>query len=118
MMKDCRHCGERFNIHSTEKQALGGRIDECPACLREMGGDPSPPKYLAVAAGNGKMSDITVLKFEDEASREAFRQGWLNNSGFNKGKSCQLGSHLTPMTGMKFDTVAENRANDNHKGKA
>jgi hypothetical protein len=113
----CRHCGDCFDVHSTEKVAAGGRIDECPACMMELG-DDSPPKYLAVAAGNGKMSDITVLKFDDEASREAFRQGWLNNTGYNKGKSCQLGSHLTPMSGMKFDQVAENRANDNHKGRS
>lgn len=117
LMKDCRHCGDTFNVHSREKELAGGRINECADCVGELGGDPSPPKYLGVAAGNGKMSDITILAFDDPASRETYSKAWLNNSGYNKGKSCQLGAHLTNMNGMKFRQVAENMANANHKGR-
>ena len=83
-----------------------------------MGGDQSEPRYLGVTAGNGKMSDITILQFESEEQREAYQKAHRNNSGYNKGKSCQLGGHLTPMSGMKFKQVAENIANGNHKGKS
>lgn len=116
-MKVCRHCEEGFDLDSRAKKMAGGYIDECPWCIEEMGGDQSPPKYLGVQAGNGKMADITILQFDDEKSREAYRRAHQNNSGFNKGKSCQLGRHLTSMSGMKFKKVAENRGNDNHKGK-
>lgn len=113
----CKHCEEEFDLHSKEKKDAGGYINECPWCIEENGGDQSPPKYLGVASGNGKMSDISILKFEDQGQREAFKSAWRNNSGQNKGKSCQLGTHLTAMSGMKFKLLAENRANGNHKGK-
>lgn len=117
-IKICKHCDEEFDLDSPEKIRAGGYINECPWCIEENGGDQSPPKYLGVQAGNGKMADITILSFEDEASRKAYSAAWKNNSGYNKGKSCQLGTHLTAMDGMKFKKVAENRANANHNGKA
>lgn len=116
MKKICIHCESEFDLHDKRKIKAGGKINECADCIEELGGDISPPRYLGVAAGNGKMSDVTVLKFKDEKSREIYAKSWKNNSGQNKGKSCQLGRHLTSMTGMKFEIVAENRGNDNHKG--
>lgn len=116
-IKNCKHCQEDFNLDSPEKRAIGGYINECPWCVEELGGDQSPPKYLGVQAGNGKMTDITILQFEDEATRQTYQKAWRNNSGQNKGKSCQLGTHLTAMSGMNFSVKAENRGNDNHKGK-
>lgn len=50
----------------------------------------SAPKHLDATAGNGKMTDITIL---------------------------QLGDHTTAMSGMTFKIHSENRANENHKGK-
>lgn len=118
MIKICKHCGVDFNINTPEKRRVGGLINECPDCVEERGGDTSPPIYLGVAAGNGKMSDITILEFPSEDARKLYQRAWKNNSGQNKGKSCQLGGHLTPMSGMGFHIVGENRSNDNHKGKA
>jgi hypothetical protein len=80
----CRHCENQFNIDSPAKEKAGGYIDECPDCIEEMGGEQGPTKYLGVAAGNGKMTDVTILQFDDAASREAYRKGWMNNSGYNK----------------------------------
>ncbi len=117
MYKDCKHCGINFNVHSHHKRRAGGYINECPDCVEERGGDQSPPKYLGVTAGNGKMCDVTILKFEDQASRAAFQKAWRNNSGQNLGKECQLGDHISSTAGLKFDIVAHNAGNDNHKGK-
>jgi len=116
-MQTCKHCQDKFDPNSQHKKSVGGYINECPDCVEESGGDNSPPKYLGVAAGNGKMSDITILQFDDESQRQAYKAAWRNNSGQNKGKSCQLGNHTTAMSGMKFRVKAENRSNDNHKGK-
>jgi hypothetical protein len=117
MLKECKHCGDTFNTESPEKIMAGGYINECPCCVEEKGGDSSPPKYLGVSAGDGKMSGVTILRFSSDTEREQYKKAWRNNSGQNKGKACQLGVHLSPMTGMSFSVVAENRGNENHKGK-
>jgi hypothetical protein len=95
---------------------VGGYANECPDCVEERGGDNSPPAYLGVGAGDGKALGITILKFETDADREAYAKAHRNNSGQNVGKSCQLGTHLTPMTGLKFVTVQKTEAM-NAKGK-
>ena len=118
MIKECKHCGIEFNLHSRQKKMAGGYINECPDCVQERGGDTSPPRYLGVTAGNGKMCDVTILKFEDNKSRSAFQKAWRNNSGQNLGKECQLGGHISSTSGLKFSIVSENRANANHKGKS
>jgi hypothetical protein len=118
MIKVCKWCESEFNLFSRQKKLAGGLINECPDCLEELGGDQSPPKYLGVASGDGKMASITLLAFEDQKSREKYANAWRNNSGQNKGKSCQLGTHLTSMSGMKFKKIGENAGNSNHKGKA
>lgn len=116
MLKECKWCEAEFDTDSRRKQLAGGYINECPDCVEERGGDDSPPRYLGVTAGDGKMAGVTILKFETEADREAYAKAHRNNSGQNKGKECQLGGHLTPMSGIKFSTVQKTEAT-NHKGK-
>ena len=115
-MRECIHCGDEFNERSRRKELVGGRINECPDCVEANGGDQSPPKYLGVMAGDGKMAGVTILQFETTADREAYAKAHANNSGQSRGKECQLGGHLTPMSGMKFKTVQKTEAM-NHKGK-
>jgi hypothetical protein len=115
-MRECIHCGDEFNERSRRKELVGGRINECPDCVEANGGDQSPPKYLGVMAGDGKMAGVTILQFDSEADRQAYAAAHRNNSGQNKGKECQLGTHLTPMSGIKFKTVQKTEAT-NHKGK-
>ena len=74
MIKECKHCQIEFDLYSRRKKHVGGYINECPDCVEENGGDQSPPRYLGVTAGNGKMCDVTILKFEDQASRNIFHQ--------------------------------------------
>ena len=116
MIKECKWCEAEFETESRRKQLAGGFINECPDCVEERGGDDSPPKYLGVMAGDGKMAGVTILQFSSEADREAYSKAHRNNSGQNVGKSCQLGTHLTPMSGIKFKTVQKTEAT-NHKGR-
>lgn len=113
----CRHCEDEFNEFSQHKQEVGGYINECSWCVEERGGDNSPPKYLGVQGGDGKMAGITILAFDDPAARDAYKRAWANNTGAHQGKSCQLSGSLTAMHGMKFKKVGENMGNANHKGK-
>ncbi len=116
MIKECKWCEAEFETESRRKQLAGGFINECPDCVEERGGDDSPPKYLGVMAGDGKMAGVTILKFESEDDRKEYAKMWRNNSGQNVGKSCQIGTHLSPTRGLKFSTVQKTEAT-NHKGK-
>ena len=85
----CKHCGDQFDHRSRDKVKAGGFVNECPDCVEDLETE-SAVRYLGVAAGSGKMSDITILAFDDPQKREDYHRAWRNNSGFNKGKSCQL----------------------------
>lgn len=112
----CIYCEDEFNVNTARKIKVGGKINECPDCIEERGGDNSPPRYLGVAAGDGKMSGLTILKFKSNGDREAYSKMWRNNSGQNKGKSCQLGKHLSSTEGISFEIVQKAEAT-NHKGR-
>ncbi len=111
MIRECVHCEGTFDTDSPAKRRAGGRINECPECTGE-----DVPRYLGVASGDGKMASIAILSFGNAKEREAYKSFWANNSGLHKGKSCQLGSHLSTDPGIKFRTVTQSGAM-NHKGK-
>ncbi len=117
MEKICRHCESLFDTEDPAKVRAGGYIDECVDCLAERGGDKTP-SYLGVAAGNGKMSDITILEFDSKEARDSYHKMWQTNTGYHKGKSCQIGRGLVSTSGYSFKQKAEFRGNDNHKGRS
>jgi hypothetical protein len=112
MTKTCIHCEEEFDLNSPAKKKAGGKINECPDCAEE-----SAIKYAGVQAADGKQSQATILKFNSDKDRENYISFWKNNSGFNKGKSCQLGNHLSTTPDIKFETIVDHIPT-NHKGKA
>ena len=114
----CKWCSDQFDALAPDKIQAGGYINECPSCVEERGGDNSAPKYLGVTAGSGKMQDITILSFADAHAREQYKKMWQANTGLHKGKSCQIGRGTVYTGGVKFTQVAENIANQNHKGKS
>jgi hypothetical protein len=74
-------------------------------------------KYAGVFSADGKQAQATILKFSSTDDKQKYLAFWKNNSGFNKGKSCQLGSHLSTTPGIKFQTLVE-FSPTNHKGKS
>lgn len=116
-MSKCRYCGISFDPYSPEKNRVGGYVNECPGCVVSLG-IKDVPSYLGVKAGDGKMSDLTLLKFQSDEERSSYHRMWQANTGYHKGKSCQLGRGLVPTAGYSFEVVAEFRGNTNHKGKA
>ena len=111
-MRTCEICEEEFDLNSPEKKRARGKINHCPDCSEE-----TATRYLAVKSANGKMSDLTILAFEDEQQRDNYQRAWRASTGFNKGKSCHLSKCMPSMSGLKFRKVGENQANANHKGK-
>lgn len=89
----------------------GGHIGTCPECSQE-----STVKYLGLANGDGKQASVTVLSFKSQEDRRRYADFWRNNTGIHKGKSCQLGSHLSTSPGISFKTVTQSGAT-NHKGR-
>lgn len=109
---NCVECDIDFDLHSHAKVRVGGRINTCPDCSEE-----HVVKYAGVQAADGKQSQATILKFNSEQDKSNYISFWRNNSGFNKGKSCQLGNHLSTTPAISFQTV-QGFNPTNHKGKA
>jgi hypothetical protein len=111
MLINCIHCEDEFDINSPLKKQVGGKINECPDCSQE-----KVIKYAGVQAADGKQAQATILKFKSEKDKQAYLSFWQNNSGLHKGKSCQLGSHLSTTPKIEFETLQE-FVPTNHKGK-
>ncbi len=111
-MRQCVACEESFDPRSPEKKKAGGLITHCPDCS-----DEQTVKYVGLQAADGKQSQATILKFDNNQDKEQYVRFWKNNSGYNKGKSCQLGNHLSTTPAIKFETVVAHTPT-NHKGKA
>ena len=45
MIKTCVHCDMDFNLHSRHKRQDGGKVNECPDCVIELGTERAV-KYL------------------------------------------------------------------------
>ena len=117
-MRDCIHCGITFDERSQIKMKIGGKINECPDCVEELGTETAVP-YAGVAAGDGKGVGVTVLAFESDKDRAAYVRAWRSNSGQHRGKACQLGNSNVYMGGLKFRKIGESGSiGTNHKGKA
>lgn len=108
----CSECGDDY-LWDNNRAKLGGKRIHCADCC-----DETSVRYVGVTAGEGKMSAVQVLKFENPQDREAYVEAWKVNSGLYKGKSCQVGRGLTSVPNVKFQTVTTNNPNANHKGKA
>jgi len=111
-MRDCIVCGDEFDPRSREKRAIGGLSTHCVDCS-----DETSVRYAGIAAGDGKMAQVQVLKFQSNEDRQGYLRYWAANSGLNTGKQCQM-HYRAKETGIKFQTVATFTANGNHKGKA
>jgi hypothetical protein len=108
----CVECGSDYLWNKARARA-GGLRTHCLDCC-----DETAVKYVGVAAGEGKMSAVQVLKFNSTEDRERYVEAWKVNSGLYKGKSCQIGRGLTSTPSVKFQTVTTNNPNQNAKGRA
>ena len=113
----CIHCEIEFDLNSTAKQLAGGKINECPDCVEELGTETAV-KYLGLQAGDGKANALSIVSFESDDDREAYSSAWKAVTGYHKGKSCQLGGVQTNIGNRPMCHVAYAGGNGNHKGKA
>ena len=111
MNRICTGCGESYNDQSPEKIKAGGLIIHCPDCSEE-----NEVKYIGLQSADGKQAQATILQFSSDEDKRKYLSFWKNNTGYNKGKSCQLGNHLSTTPKISFKTVSGFAAT-NHKGK-
>ena len=116
MTKDCVHCGVEFNLRSTAKIKAGGKINECPDCVEELGTETAV-KYLGLQAGDGKANALSIVAFESDEDRDSYSRAWKAVTGFHKGKSCHLSGSQTNIGNRPMRHVSYAGGNGNHKGK-
>lgn len=116
-MRECIHCEIMFDPNSSAKKRAGGKINECPDCVEELGTETAV-KYLGLQAGDGKTAGISIVAFENDEDRTAYSKAWKAVTGFHKGKSCHLSGSNTTIGNRPMRHVAYNAGNANHKGKA
>lgn len=113
MIRECVECGGEFDTFSRAKRAVGGLSTHCPECS-----DETTVRYAGVQNSDGKQAGVSIMRFNTAADREAYIDFWKVNSGFHKGKSCQIGHGLKTSPSFSYQTVAVFEGNTNHKGKA
>ncbi len=115
--KTCVHCETVFNLNSHAKKMAGGKINECPDCVEELGTETAV-KYLGLQAGDGKTNALSIVAFESSEDRESYSKAWKVVTGFHKGKSCQLSGSQTNIGNRPMRHVSYAGGNGNHKGRA
>lgn len=118
MLKTCVHCGEEFDTKSSDKILVGGRINECSDCVVSLKTERAPVS-IGVGAGDGKTTMITVMRFDDQKKASAYMKAYKNSTGFNKGRSCHLGStNIMHTDSLGGKVIGEYGGNSNNKGRA
>ena len=116
MIKTCQHCDVEFNLMSQHKKQAGGKINECPDCVEELGTETAV-KYLGLQSGDGKANSLSIVAFESNDDRESYSRAWKAVTGFHRGKSCHLSGSQTSIGGRPMRHVNHVAGNTNHKGK-
>ena len=84
MNKECRHCGMEFDPSSPWKRQTGGYINECPTCVEEAGGDPTPV-IRGYGPPGGEAGELQIVKFKSAAEADEFTEAY-NNPSLTQGK--------------------------------
>ena len=77
MIKTCKHCNVDFDTRSSAKRAAGGRINECPSCVEELGTETAV-KYLGFSDDDA--TDIAIVSFQSNDARDNVSSAWKDAS--------------------------------------
>ena len=107
MIRTCKHCEDEFDCQSTEKQRVGGYINECPDCVEELGTE-THVRYRGCVSGESKQACISILSFDSEKDADTYQKKWEANRGWNNQRKGGLND-------IKFKTVTVNNAGDSKR---
>jgi len=114
-LKECVHCHYDFDLRSTAKRNAGGKINECPDCVEELGTETAV-KYLGLTSGEGKMATLSIVAFESVEDREAYGKAWQAATDPYQSSPRTMSEVSGSLGSVKMRHVSHNAANPNHKG--
>ena len=79
--KQCKHCNEVFNLDSIAKKAAGGKINECPDCVEELGTETAV-KYTGTQIE--ETGSFAISRHATEADRETYMKNLKNGVDLSK----------------------------------
>jgi len=68
-MKICKHCDEMFDLDGPLKKIAGGRINECPDCVEELGTEIAVKYTGSETEGTGSFE---ISRHSSNEDREKF----------------------------------------------
>ena len=81
MIKTCKHCNVDFDTNSSAKRAAGGRINECPSCVEELGTETAV-KYTGLQIE--ETGSFAISRHATEADREKYMNNLKNGVDLSK----------------------------------
>ena len=115
--RDCIHCELPFDTGSWAKRQAGGKINECPDCVEELGTETAV-KYLGLNSGDGKAASLSIVAFENEDDKRAYASAWKSAQGSIKGHGGSLGRATAQLSSRPVRHVGFQAGNSNHKGRS
>jgi len=79
--KVCKHCDEIFNLDSIAKKAAGGKINECPDCVEELGTETAV-KYTGIQVE--ETGSFAISRHATEADRQKHMNDRLKMDDLSK----------------------------------
>ena len=79
--KQCKHCYEIFNLDSIAKKTAGGKINECPDCVEELGTETAV-KYTGLQIE--ETGSFAISRHATEADREKYMNNLKNGVDLSK----------------------------------
>jgi len=79
--KVCKHCDEIFNLDSIAKKAAGGKINECPDCVEELGTETAV-KYTGLQIE--ETGSFAISRHATEADRQKHMNDRLKMDDLSK----------------------------------
>jgi NAD-dependent SIR2 family protein deacetylase len=114
-MRPCVHCEYEFDTRSTAKKNAGGKINECPDCVEELGTEIAV-KYLGLTSGDGKMASLSIVSFESAADREAYANAWQSATDPYNNSPRSMSEVSGSLGSVKMRHIKHQAGNPNHKG--
>ncbi len=115
-LKECVHCNYECDLYSTAKRSAGGKINECPDCVEELGTETAV-KYLGLTSGDGKMASLSIVAFNSVEDREAYGKAWQSATDPYQASPRSMSEVSGSLGSVKIRHIAHQAANPNHKGR-
>ena len=79
--KQCKHCVEIFTLDSIAKKTAGGKINECPDCVEELGTETAV-KYTGLQIE--ETGSFAISRHATQADRERHMKQQKNGVDLSK----------------------------------